>query len=199
MNKRPIDHRNLISLTDGPGEKYTAPKTSTTSTATGTTAAASTESRKKNNILAREEEKSWLKDVLKAQEEARGLQRQHSTGHVDLNDQVNNLLDSFDPDRQDLGGGLLPLPIHRLGEEDRSPGRTGSTHGKAGNDSFSPRLPYGHNSPRPPTTGTPSAASSASPVAIRGVRPLHPHHHHPQSSPTRFSRPSHPSSFGPRW
>jgi hypothetical protein len=75
--QRPIDHRNLISLTSGP-DKYSPPTSDS-----------------HNSIepsIGEEEISSWLKDVLKAQEA-------RERKPADLNEQVLNLLDSFDHDQ----------------------------------------------------------------------------------------------------
>lgn len=76
--QRPIDHRNLISLTSGP-DKYSPPPISDTHSHV-------------EPSVGEEEISSWLKDVLKAQE---ARERKPS----DLNEQVLNLLDSFDHDK----------------------------------------------------------------------------------------------------
>lgn len=72
--QRPIDHRNLISLTSGP-DKYSPPNSDAHSHV--------------EPSIGEEEISSWLKDVLKAQE---ARERKPD----DLNEQVLNLLDSFD-------------------------------------------------------------------------------------------------------
>ena len=72
---RPINHRNLISLTSGP-EKYSP-------TATDSQTPQSSEP-----PIGEEEISSWLKDVLRAQEA-------RERKPADLNEHVINLLDSF--------------------------------------------------------------------------------------------------------
>ncbi len=80
--QRPIDHRNLISLTSGP-DKYSPPTSDPH---------CSTEPQ-----IGEEEISSWLKDVFKAQEA-----RERKQKPADLNEQVLNLLDSFDHDQNNF-------------------------------------------------------------------------------------------------
>ena len=93
-NKRPIDHRNLISLTGGP-DNYINPQESKS---------VGTESSKAKPTNQDDLMPAWLQQVLKSHE---ALPRDRKP--TDLNEQVINLLDSFDPDQKDLSGFLSSI------------------------------------------------------------------------------------------
>ena len=144
--------------------------------------------------LQQQPQQQPLPQQQQKQQQNQQKQQMPKRNDTDLNDQVNTLLDSFDSDRQDFGGGLLPLPTHRS-STDEGLILTKTTAA----DDFSPQMRFGHPSPRPPASI--STVSSASLAQSRGLHPgRHHQNHHPNSNlNTRFSKPPNPSSFGPRW
>ena len=205
--KRPIDHRNLISLTSGPDN---LPPTSDTH--------CSAEAQ-----IGEEDISNLIKDVLKAQEAKERKQKP-----ADLNEEVLNLLDSFDRDQNNVvssrdgsisetsGTGKIKSlvdPHLRYSSHHRIPASNtsfvGSSQAKAegpskvpslmatmlypdrpsfsavGSDNNAARHQFEQHSPRSRSTSSSSATTSSISPSNRGF------------SPARFSRPPYPR--GSRW
>ena len=180
-HKRPIDHRNLISLTGGPDKYHQHGHDS-------------------------QEEKYALNP-----QETPNRDRKLPPTPTDLNEQVINLLDSFDPDQRDLSGFLASIraagEISKIETKVTTVDNTFSAvdmneHQRQGTDHGLLTSPIYASQPLNPVQ--PAGLNSfhvdqrfTSPVRQVGGQSFSSSAPRSLNSSTRFSRP--PYSHGPRW